>query len=258
MAKKTKQSAADQAAQQAIIKAFKKLPLWLQIVIVAVIAIGLLVSQNGGADSQVALNSANKMEVVPAYEGELYTIVGDNEPTFTAEELAVEAFEYYAPLDALGRCGAAEACLGQELMPTEERGSISSVYPSGWEQAFYDFVPGEAVYNRSHLIGFQLTGENANEQNLITGTRYMNADGMEPLESMVADYIRATGNHVRYRVTPVFEGQELVARGVWMEALSIEDEGAGICFSVYVHNVQPGVEIDYATGQTWAAEENAA
>ena len=159
-----------------------------------------------------------------------------------------ESFEQYAPLDALGRCGAATACLGRDLMPTKERGQISSIKPTGWQRTEYDFIDGGLLYNRCHLIGYQLSGENANEQNLITGTRYLNVEGMLPFENMVADYVQETGNHVLYRVTPIFQGTELVARGVQMEAESVEDQGEGICFNVYVYNDQPGITIDYATG----------
>ena len=143
------------------------------------------------------------------------------------------------------------SCVGQELMPKDERGNISRVKPSGWHSVQYDFVDGKSLYNRCHLIGWQLTGENANDENLITGTRYLNVDGMLPFENMIADYIKETDNHVLYRVTPIFEGTELVARGVRMEALSIEDGGEGICFDVYAFNVQPGVTIDYETGESW-------
>ena len=161
--------------------------------------------------------------------------------------------------DLLGRCGPAEACVGQELMPTEERGAIGMVKPSGWHTVRYDgVVDGKYLYNRCHLIGYQLTGENANERNLITGTRYLNVEGMLPFENQVADYVEETGNHVLYRSTPVFKGLELVARGVQIEAWSVEDGGAGVCFNVYCYNVQPGVEIDYATGESCLAEENAA
>lgn len=154
-------------------------------------------------------------------------------------------FESYSELDRLGRCGVAFACIGVELMPTEDRESISSVTPSGWINTEYD---GQYLYNRCHLIGFQLTGENANERNLITGTRYMNIDGMLPFENIVADYIQDTNNHVLYRVTPDFQADELVARGVQIEAFSVEDQGDGICFNVYIYNIQPGIEIDYKTG----------
>ena len=198
---------------------------------------------------------AISLEEIPAFSGEPYVELDGNEPDFTEEEKAgTEAFETYSPLDALGRCGTAFACIGEELMPTQERESISEVKPSGWQSVEYDFVDGKHLYNRCHLIGFQLTGENANERNLITGTRFLNVDGMLPFENMVADYIKETGNHVLYRVTPVFEGNELVARGVVMEAWSVEDGGAGICYRVYAYNNQPGVEIDYQTGDSRAAE----
>ena len=184
------------------------------------------------------------------YSGSAFTVVNDNIPCFSAEELTEDAYESYSDLDSLGRCGAAVASCGLELMPTVERGNISSVYPSGWVQAQYDFVSGKSLYNRSHLIGWQLSGEDANEKNLVTGTRYMNAEGMLPFENMIADYIKETGNHVAYRVTPIFEGNNLVCSGVQMEAYSVEDDGDGICFNVYCYNVQPGVVIDYATGES--------
>ncbi|MCD7748481.1 MAG: DNA/RNA non-specific endonuclease, partial [Oscillospiraceae bacterium] len=161
------------------------------------------------------------------------------------------SFERYSELDALGRCGAAFANVGTDLMPTEERGDISSVKPTGWHSVQYDFVDGSYLYNRCHLIGYQLTAENANEQNLITGTRYLNVEGMLPFENLVADYVQETENHVLYRVTPIFEGDNLVASGVQMEAMSVEDEGDGVLFNVYCYNVQPGVVIDYATGDSW-------
>ena len=185
---------------------------------------------------------------IPPYSGDPFVVLNGNTPDFAGQELSAEAYERYAPLDALGRCGVAEACIGPELMPTEERGSIGQVKPTGWHTVKYDIVDGKYLYNRCHLIGYQLTGENANEQNLITGTRYLNVEGMLPFEDMVADYIRETGNHVLYRVRPIFEGRELLARGVRMEAWSVEDKGEGICFHVYVYNVQPGITIDYATG----------
>ena len=189
------------------------------------------------------------MEDVPAYAGEPYVVIDDNQPNFSEEDrTSTESFEIYSPLDALGRCGVAYASIGQDLMPTEDRESISSVTPTGWMNREYD---GEYLYNRCHLIGFQLTGENANEENLITGTRYMNVEGMLPFENLVADYMKETDNHVLYRVTPVFEGQNLVASGVQMEAWSVEDDGDGVCFNVYVYNVPPGITIDYATGENW-------
>ena len=198
------------------------------------------------------------MENIPEYAGEPYVVINRNQPSFSEDERTTDSYESYSELDYLGRCGVAEACVGTDLMPTESRGDISSVKPTGWVQNQYDFVDGKSLYNRCHLIGFQLTGENANECNLITGTRYMNVDGMLPFENMVADYVEETGNHVLYRVTPAFQDDELVARGVQMEAWSVEDEGDGICFNVFCYNVQPGVEIDYATGENWLTEDAAA
>ena len=187
---------------------------------------------------------------IPEFTTDPFVALNNNIPEFEDELKTTESFESYAPLDHLGRCGTAFACIGQDLMPTEDRGSIGQVKPSGWQTIKYEFVDGKYLYNRCHLIGFQLTGENANEENLITGTRYMNVQGMLPFENMVADYIKETGNHVLYRVTPIFEGNELVARAVQMEALSVEDDGDGICFNVYVYNNQPGVHINYATGES--------
>jgi len=188
------------------------------------------------------------LEEIPEYSGEPYTVLRGNLPSFSSQERTSGTYEYYSPQDWLGRCGYAEACIGPELMPTEERESIGQVKPSGWQLAKYDCVDGKYLYNRCHLIGFQLTGENANEYNLITGTRYLNVEGMLPFENMVADYIKETGNRVLYRVTPLYRGTELVARGVVMEAMSVEDGGLGICFHVFCYNNQPGVVIDYATG----------
>ena len=208
-------------------------------------------------ENQQASAVSVSLEEVPAYSGSPYVELDGNQPGFSLEERTTDSFETYSTLDALGRCGPAYACIGQDLMPTEDRESISSVHPTGWVQAEYDFVEGGSLYNRCHLIGFQLTGENANEENLITGTRYMNVEGMLPFENMVADYIKETGNHVLYRAAPIFEGENLVASGVVMEALSVEDEGEGVCFHVYVYNVQPGVEIDYATGESWETKDSA-
>ena len=192
---------------------------------------------------------------IPEFSGQPYVVLDENVPYFTEDELVADVFEQYADLDLLGRCGQAFACIGKELMPTEDRGSIGQVKPSGWQTVKYDFVDGKYLYNRCHLIGFQLTGENANERNLITGTRYLNVEGMLPFENMVADYIKETGNHVLYRVTPIYENDNLVASGVQMEALSIEDSGEGICFHVYAYNCQPGVAIDYKTGESALADE---
>ena len=199
-----------------------------------------------------AFNAAD----VPAYSGEPYTAVNNNEPYFTSDNLTTEAFENYSELDALGRCGVAYANVCLETMPTEKRGSISEVKPTGWHSVKYDNVDGKSLYNRCHLIGYQLTAENANQQNLITGTRYLNVDGMLPFENMVADYVKETDNHVLYRVTPIFTGDNLVADGVLMEGYSVEDEGDGICFCVYAYNVQPGITIDYATGDSWLSSES--
>ena len=199
-----------------------------------------------------AFNAAD----VPAYSGEPYTAVNNNEPYFISDNLTTEAFENYSELDALGRCGVAYANVCLETKPTEKRGSISEVKPTGWHSVKYDNVDGKSLYNRCHLIGYQLTAENANQQNLITGTRYLNVDGMLPFENMVADYVKETDNHVLYRVTPIFTGDNLVADGVLMEGYSVEDEGDGICFCVYAYNVQPGITIDYATGNSWLSSEN--
>ena len=197
-------------------------------------------------------NSKAVLSNIPAYSGRPYAIINNNVPSFNKYELTAKGYETYASLDSLGRCGGAVASCGKEIMPRdgEERGSISSVKPSGWVQAQYDCVSGKYLYNRCHLIGWQLSAENANKRNLITGTRYMNTEGMLPFENMVADYIRETGNHVAYRITPIYNGSDLVASGVQMEAYSVEDDGEGICFNVYYYNVQPGVTIDYSTGRS--------
>ena len=208
-------------------------------------------AEEKGSDSE----SYVTVDDVPAYSGEPYVEGNDNQPEFTEEELTTVSYEEYSELDELGRCQSAEACIGQDLMPTETRESISSVKPTGWKNKSYDTVDGGYVYNRCHLIGFQLTGENANEENLITGTRYMNVEGMLPFEDEVAAYIKETDNHVMYRVTPVFEGDDLVASGVQMQAESVEDDGVGISFNVYVYNVQPYVVIDYKTGENWEGDE---
>ena len=189
---------------------------------------------------------------VPAYDGKAYVAVNDNIPFFTEEELSSASYETYGELDPLGRCTVCVASVGQNLMPAEERGNIGAVKPTGWHTVKYDFVDGKYLYNRCHLIGYQLTGENANEKNLITGTRYLNIEGMLPFENMVADYVKETDQHVMYRVTPVFEGDNLLAAGVLMEGKSVEDNGEGVLFCVFAYNVQPGVSIDYATGESSA------
>ena len=220
-------------------------------------SLGLLLALAAGC-AVPAAEPPVTLDNLPAYSGAPYVAVNGNEPYFTAEEITAEAFEAYSPLDALGRCGAACASVGPELMPTEERGDIGSVKPTGWHTVKYDCVDGKYLYNRCHLIGYQLTGENANEQNLITGTRYLNIEGMLPFENLVADYVEETGNHVMYRVTPLYEGDDLVASGVLMEGYSVEDEGDGVLYCVYAYNVQPGVEIDYATGESRLAGDTGA
>jgi DNA-entry nuclease len=191
------------------------------------------------------------LDSIPAFSGEPYVVINNNEPFFKESEINTTVFEDYAELDNLGRCGVAYANICKELMPTDDRESISNVKPSGWINKPYDFVDGRYLYNRCHLIGFQLAGENANKLNLITGTRYMNVQGMLPFENMIDDYVDETNNHVLYRVTPIYTGNNLVADGVLMEAYSVEDDGDGICFNIFCYNVQPGVKIDYATGDNW-------
>ena len=200
-------------------------------------------------------NNINKentvsLETIPQFEGKAYVELNGNIPSFPEEDKTKQSFEHYEKLDVLGRARGAYANIGKETMPKEKRGSISSVHPTGWNNTQYNFVDGKYLYNRCHLIGYQLTAENANERNLITGTRYMNTEGMLPFENMVADYIKETGNHVLYRVTPIYEGDNLVANGVEMEAESIEDNGEGIQFHVFVYNVQPLVDIDYRDGSS--------
>lgn len=190
-------------------------------------------------------------EAIPEYSGNPYVELNGNVPYFTDEELSTTAFELYGELDSLGRCGACYANICKEIMPTEERGSIGMVKPTGWHTVKYDCITDRYLYNRCHLIGYQLAGENANEKNLITGTRYLNVDGMLPFENEVADYVDETDNHVLYRVTPVFSDDNLVASGVIIEAKSVEDKGAGVQFNVYCYNVQPGISIDYIDGQSW-------
>ena len=194
---------------------------------------------------------------IPAYSGKVYVALNGNQPQFTSAQLTTTAYEKYSELDALGRCGVAIATCGKEIMPKpgEERGSISGVTPSGWWQKSYDNVPGSYLYNRCHLIGWQLSAENANNKNLITGTRTLNNEGMLPFENMIADYINETGNHVAYRVTPVYDGNNLLAKGVQLEAYSIEDGGEGICFNVFVYNVQEGITINYADGSSYLTSE---
>ena len=208
-------------------------------------------SSNAESSSEGPQNPSNaQKQEYPKYNGTAYAKINNNVPNFLKSEITAKSFEKYAELDYLRRCGVAYACISLDIMPTEERGGIGQVKPSGWHTVKYDIVDGKYLYNRCHLIGYQLSAENANERNLITGTRYMNVQGMLPFENMVADYVKETGNHVMYRVTPVFEGKNLVATGVQMEALSVEDNGEGVCFNVFVYNVQPGININYLTGDS--------
>lgn len=226
---------------------------WLLILIMTVLTACQDNSTTGAPQTEQSIVTPDS---IPAYQGYPYVEINGNEPEFTKEELTAVSYETYSELDSLGRCGPAIASIGKDLMPTQKREAIGMIKPSGWQTVKYDHVEGKYLYNRCHLIGFQLTAENANEKNLITGTRYMNTEGMLPFENETAEYIRETGNHVLYRVTPVFEGDNLVASGVQMEAYSVEDSGAGVKFNVYVYNVQPGITIDYKTGQS-ALDSNA-
>lgn len=201
-------------------------------------------------------NSTVSLDSIPEFTNEPYVVINNNVPLFKDSDKTTKSFEKYSNLDKWGRCGVAYANLSQELMPTEERGNISMVKPSGWHTVKYDNVDGKYLYNRCHLIGFQLAGENANEKNLITGTRYMNVEGMLPFENMVADYIKETNNHVLYRVTPIYKGDNLIANGVTMEAYSVEDNGRGVQFYVYVYNNHPGIKIDYLTGDSYSLNQN--
>lgn len=202
-------------------------------------------------DELVNNNSYVSLDAIPAYDGKAYVAVNNNEPFFTDSDMTTTAFENYSDLDSLGRCGVAYANICKEIMPTEKRGKIGMIKPSGWHTVKYDVIKDRYLYNRCHLIGYQLAGENANPKNLITGTRYLNVEGMLPFENLVADYVNNTGNHVLYRVTPMFSGSNLVANGVLIEAKSVEDNGGGILFNVYCFNVQPGVGINYENGDSW-------
>lgn len=216
----------------------------------------LRASRDHGCSKAVQIETPRgfSLDDVPAYSGAASVEVNGNVPYFTQDDLMRKAFEEYSAFDSLGRCGPAFALVGRETMPTVKRDSIGMVKPSGWQIAEYDWIDGRYLYNRCHLIAYSLAGENDNELNLITGTRSMNVIGMLPFEERVASYIDATGNHVLYRVTPVFEGNNLIASGVLMEAESIEDNGAGVRFCEWCYNVEPGVSIDYATGSNWPSE----
>lgn len=213
-------------------------------------------NSNTSVQSELSYTTSFDLNSIPEFKDVPYVVLNDNKPNFDESNLTTDSFEKYSELDSFGRCGIAFANISLDTMPdeNEERESISSVEPSGWLNKKYDIVDGGYLYNRCHLIGYQLSAENANELNLITGTRYMNTEGMLPFENQIADYIKETRNHVLYRVTPIYEGNNLVASGVQLEAMSIEDNGAGICFNVYCYNVQPGITIDYSTGES---KENA-
>ena len=204
------------------------------------------------------VSSPLSLDDIPSYSSDPYIPVNGNAPDFSDADLSTDAFEYYSDLDQLGRCGTAYANICIDTMPTEKRSNIGSIRPSGWQTVKYNgLVDGNYLYNRCHLIGYQLSAENANERNLITGTRYLNVDGMLPFENLVADYVKETENHVLYRVTPVFDGNNLVASGVQMEAMSVEDRGEGVFFNVYCYNNQPGISIDYATGVSHLSDDEA-
>ena len=227
----------------------KIIPLLLSLLMVATVLVGCEKEETGHAViNTVPDDYIASVNDVPEFCGEPYVKIKDNVPDFNDKELKKISFEVYSELDELGRCGVAKACIGKDIMPTEERGSIGQIKPSGWHTVKYNIVDGKYLYNRCHLIGYQLTGENANPKNLITGTRYLNVEGMLPFENMVADYVKETANHVLYRVTPVYDDSNLVARGVQIEAKSVEDKGEGICFNVYVYNNQPGIAINYLNG----------
>lgn len=214
-------------------------------------ALGSKDKADGPQEDLVNNNSYVSLDAIPAYDGKAYVAVNNNEPFFTDSDMTTTAFENYSDLDSLGRCGVAYANICKEIMPTEERGKIGMIKPSGWHTVKYDVIKDRYLYNRCHLIGYQLAGENANPKNLITGTRYLNVEGMLPFENLVADYVNNTGNHVLYRVTPMFSDSNLVANGVLIEAKSVEDNGGGILFNVYCYNVQPGVGINYENGDSW-------
>lgn len=242
---------------------------FLNILLILIVSLSVLSGCSAGEnnffnDLDITAQSASDyvnydLSNIPDYDGKAYVELNGNVPEFSeSEKTSSESFEEYGKLDSLGRCTYAVSCIGKDLMPTEKRCSIGSVKPSGWHISKYDFVDGKYLYNRCHLIGYQLTAENANERNLITGTRYLNIEGMLPFENDVADYIEITNNHVYYKVAPIFEGNNLVANGVQMQAYSVEDNGQGISFNVYCYNVQPGVAIDYATGDNQAVASSSA
>lgn len=231
------------------------------IVAIIVIAVGLIIGIAEGRGNEILQDiktsvlgiteeQSYNIGQIPEYSGKAYVTINNNKPNFKEEDKTTKSFEKYSNLDSLNRCGVAYANVSKETMPTEERGRIGMIKPSGWHTVKYNNVDGKYLYNRCHLIGYQLTGENANEKNLITCTRYMNTVGMLEFENKVANYVKETNNHVLYRVTPIFEGNNLLASGTQMEAYSIEDQGKGISFNVYVYNIQEGITIDYKTGES--------
>ncbi len=235
-------------------KTVKKIIIYTLLIIISicVLIVSKEIYRQGKNDETGQAEISLETLEIPQYSDEPYYIVNENMPYFDESDYTTEVFENYSELDSLGRCGVAYANICDELMPTEERGDIGEIRPTGWHTVKYPEVIDDLyLYNRCHLIGFQLAGENANEKNLITGTRYFNVVGMLPFENEIASYVHETGNHVLYRVTPVFTGDNLVADGVLMEAYSVEDSGEGVCFCVFVYNVQPGIEIDYATGESY-------
>ena len=234
-----------------------------KILLTLIIALTLVIIDHYQEQIEYAVNSviaafetkSYDLSEIPEYTDKSYVVINNNEPNFDENDLTTKSFEKYSELDALNRCGVALANISIDLMPTERRGNIGQVKPTGWHTVKYDIVNGKNLYNRCHLIGYQLTGENANSKNLITCTRYMNTVGMLEFENKVAEYIKRTGNHVLYRVTPIFEGNNLLASGVQMEAKSVEDKGKGIKFNVYVYNVQPGININYKNGDSSLKED---
>lgn len=235
-------------------KLIKRLYALLLAVVLSASLLGCQMEESGQQVSENQNKTSTEKSIssddIPDYSGEMTVVVDENQPDFTSKDLTKKSYESYSNLDSEGRCQTAQACIGKDIMPKEERGAIGMVKPSGWHTVKYSNVDGKYLYNRCHLIAYQLTGENANRKNLITGTRSFNVDGMLPYEEMVGNYVRETGNHVLYRVTPVFEEDNLVAKGVEMEAMSVEDKGEDLKFHVFVYNVQDGIRIDYETGES--------
>lgn len=220
---------------------------FLLVALVAVLIVMIFFIKN---KEPVQINHDEILDYV--YQGEPYVVINSNIPDFSDADINAETFENYSELDSKGRCGVAFAKISVDMMPTEPRGEIGSVRPTGWHTVKYnELIDGNYLYNRCHLIAYCLTGENANEKNLITGTRYLNVEGMLPIEVMISEYIENTNNHVLYRVTPVFDGDDMLAKGVQIEAYSVEDEGEGICLNIFCFNVQPGIVIDYTNGENW-------